>query len=130
MTITRTQLPGAVVVLLRDGTTTVVDAPTRPVRLDGHTFGVADVTEAPPHNGEMHPDGDELLYLISGRVEVVLEEGGTREVVGTETRHAMEPGDALVVPRGRWHRLESDVTYRLVHLTPGPGDGHRPLTRD
>jgi mannose-6-phosphate isomerase-like protein (cupin superfamily) len=129
MEITRTQLPGAVVTMARDGSSAVVEAPTRPVRIDGHTFGVADIDQAPPHRGEVHPDGDELLYVISGRCEVVLEEGGTEETVGTETRHVLEPGDAMVVPQGHWHRIETLEPYRLVHLTPGPGDGHRPLTR-
>ena len=38
--------------------------PTMPV--DGMTFGVASMSENSPHGGEMHPDGDEVLYLISG----------------------------------------------------------------
>jgi mannose-6-phosphate isomerase-like protein (cupin superfamily) len=133
MTIKQARLPGAVIALLRDGTTTVVDAPTRPVRLDGLTFGVADVASVadnPPHNGEMHPDGDELLYLVSGRADVIIEEGGTQETVGAETRVALGAGEAIVVPRGHWHRIELVEPYRLVHVTPGPGDGHRPLTRD
>ena len=130
MEITRTQLPGAVIGFLRDGTSTVVEAPTGPVRLDGFTFGVADIDEAPPHSGEMHPDGDELLYVITGRAAVLLEDDGTQETIGTVTRHVLEPGDAFVVPKGHWHRIETLEPYRLVHLTPGPGDGHRPLTRD
>ena len=34
-----------------------------------------------PHNGEMHPEGDEVLFLISGRLDVELEEDETQEVV-------------------------------------------------
>jgi hypothetical protein len=33
----------------------------------------------PPHRGEMHPDGDELLYLVSGSVEIVLEDDDREE---------------------------------------------------
>ncbi|MGH9047572.1 MAG: hypothetical protein ACRDVW_09720, partial [Acidimicrobiales bacterium] len=45
-----------------------------PNRIDGHTLGVVGIDDGPPpHDGEMHPDGDELLYLISGRIEVRLE---------------------------------------------------------
>jgi hypothetical protein len=29
-------------------------------------------------------DGDELLYLISGRVEVIIEDGRTQTTIGTE----------------------------------------------
>ena len=96
-----------------------------PIRVDGYTVGVADLTENPPHRGELHPDGDELLYLVSGRVDVIVEEGGTEEAVGTERRHALTGGQAFVVPRGAWHRVDVVEPCRLVYVTPGPGDGHR-----
>ena len=34
----------------------------------------------------MHPDGDELLYLISGRVDVVIEEDGRERTDGGSGR--------------------------------------------
>jgi hypothetical protein len=34
------------------------------------------------------------------------------------------------VPRGIWHRLESVEPSYLVHVTPGPHGGHRPLEAD
>jgi quercetin dioxygenase-like cupin family protein len=74
----------------------------------------------------MHPDGDELLYLISGRVDVILEDGGDVETVGVEHVEALQPGDAIVVPRGVWHRVDVREASHLVHVTPGPGGGHRP----
>ena len=78
------------------------------------------VTE-PPHAGELHPDADELLYLVSGRVRVRLElEHGEREVV-------VNAGQAIVVPRGVWHRIFIEEPGHLVHITPGPGSDHRPL---
>ncbi|MGB5510074.1 MAG: hypothetical protein WBM87_00025 [Woeseiaceae bacterium] len=33
------------------------------------------MAENSPHGGEMHPDGDEVLYLISGRANVVFLSG-------------------------------------------------------
>ncbi len=92
-----------------------------PPRLDGYTVGAPRLTSEPPHAGEMHPDADELLYLLSGRVRVRLElEGGDRET-------PLGPGQALVVPRGVWHRIFIDAPGQLVHVTPGPGGQHRPL---
>ncbi|MDX1508031.1 MAG: hypothetical protein R3358_07110, partial [Woeseiaceae bacterium] len=45
-----------------------------PVPVDGLTIGIADMSENSPHGGEMHPDGDEVLYLVSGHVNVVFED--------------------------------------------------------
>ena len=94
-----------------------------PPRIDGFTVGAPFLTPGrePPHAGEMHPDGDELLYLVSGRILVRLElEAGARD---TEVR----AGQALVVPRGVWHRIFIEEPGQLVHVTPGPGGEHRPL---
>ena len=117
---------GVATALLRDGTSEVVPTDGRPVRVDGFTFGVVPRMERPPpHRGEMHPDGDEFLYFVSGRVRVVLDDGD-QDRVGVETRHEVGPGEAFVVPRGVWHRIEVIEPAHLVHVTPGPGSGHRP----
>jgi mannose-6-phosphate isomerase-like protein (cupin superfamily) len=95
-----------------------------PPRIDGYTVGAPAIIEEPPHAGEVHPDADELLYLISGRVRVHLELAeGDRDV-------KLGPGQALVVPRGVWHRIFIEEPGQLVHITPGPGGGHRPLPED
>ncbi len=92
-----------------------------PPRIDGYTVGAPWIDEEPPHTGEMHPDADELLYLVSGRVRVRLElEDGHREV-------GLGAGQAVVIPRGVWHRVFIEEPGRLVHITPGPGGEHRPL---
>jgi mannose-6-phosphate isomerase-like protein (cupin superfamily) len=92
-----------------------------PERIDGLTIGAPELTGDAPHNGEMHPDGDELLYLISGAVTVRLElPEGDRTV-------ELEAGNAIVVPKGVWHRINLREPGRLVHITPGPNGDHRPL---
>ena len=94
-----------------------------PQRIDGFTIGAPELTGDAPHDGEVHPDGDELLYLVSGAVTVRLElPGGDRTV-------DLGAGDALVVPRGVWHRITLREPGRLVHVTPGPNGDARPLAR-
>lgn len=92
--------------------------PTVPV--DGYTFGVATMSENSPHDGEMHPDGDEVLFLVSGRVGVRLETDPVQEL-------EMLPGDGLIVPKGVWHRVDILEPSRIVYLTPGPNGEYRPL---
>jgi len=92
-----------------------------PQRIDGFTVGAPMLTGDAPHAGEMHPDGDELLFLVSGAITVRLElPTGDRTV-------DMGPGEALVVPKGTWHRINLREPGRLVHITPGPHGDHRPL---
>ena len=92
-----------------------------PRRVDGIVVGAPHMTRNAPHNGEMHPDGDELLYLISGRVDVVIEDDGRERTV------ELGPGQAFVVPSGVWHRVSLREHSQLLHITPGPGGEHRPL---
>src|SRR4051794_4556444 len=109
-------LAGRVVGLERTtGQARALDGGHGPVRIDGYTFGAPVMSTSAPHNGEMHPDADELLYLISGRVKVWLEyEDGERTV-------DVAPGQAVVVPRGIWHKVLIEEPSHLIHVTPGPG---------
>ena len=116
----------AVAALLRDGSSDVVETgPGPPLRVDGFSVGAPFLRDNPPHNGELHPDGDELLYLISGRARVILDDGD-QEHVGTERVQELEAGQAFIVPKGTWHRIDVLEPGRLVHITPGPGSAHRP----
>ena len=100
--------------------TIVPDRPDPPVPVDGLTIGVATMHENSPHGGEMHPDGDEVLYLISGRAKVVFLDSGEKDI-------ELLPGDGLVVPRGVWHRVDILEPCQIVYATPGPNNEFRPL---
>ena len=80
------------------------------------------MTRPAPHAGEMHPDGDELLFLVSGAVEVILRSGERDEQV-----LPLGAGQALVVPRGVWHRVVPKQPSQILYITPGPGGAWRPL---
>ena len=87
--------------------------------LVGRTHMAAD---AP--NWEMHPRGKELLYLLSGAIDLVLElEVGERIV-------ALRAGGACLVPRGVWHRQIVVEPGDLVFMTYGTGTEHRPVEPD
>jgi mannose-6-phosphate isomerase-like protein (cupin superfamily) len=93
--------------------------PGPPERIDGMTLGIQTVTEDAPHGGEVHPDGDEFLYVISGRVRVI---GDSAPESPTE----LGPGEACVVRRGEWHRVAILEPTQLLNITPGPRGDHRP----
>jgi quercetin dioxygenase-like cupin family protein len=86
----------------------------------GLLVGTFHLTENPPHGGERHPGGDEVLLLLSGRVELHLDGPGAPEVI------EVGEGEGVVVPRGVWHRVVVVEPATVVHLTPGPHSEHRP----
>lgn len=95
--------------------------PGPPGRIDGMTVGIITIEGDAPHGGEMHPDGDEILYVISGQLRVVGDSSGSL-VLG--------PGSACIVQKGEWHRVELLEKAQLLHITPGPNGDHRPRQTD
>jgi len=112
------ELAGRIVGLEREtGRAVLVERSSGTWRINGYTIE----SSALGGNGELHPDADEPLYLLSGRIRVRLElEGGDREA-------EVRPGQALAIPRGTWHRIIVDEPAQLINVTPGPGGQHRPL---
>jgi GNAT superfamily N-acetyltransferase/mannose-6-phosphate isomerase-like protein (cupin superfamily) len=72
-------------------------------------------------NWEMHPHGDEFVYLLSGDVELVLE-----LPAGARSERITGRG-AQVVPRGVWHTAKVFAPSRLLFVTRGDGTQHRPV---
>ena len=79
----------------------------------GFTFTPVSMAGDAPHGGEMHPDGDEILYVVAGRIAVTLE---LDEVQTIE----VGPGQGLIVPRGVWHKVHVLAPAEMVTLSPGP----------
>jgi len=70
---------------------------------------------------ERHPEGEEVVFLISGRVDVV------RDIDGTEDVVELRPGEAMVNPTGVWHTARVHEPGLALFITPGEGTEHRPL---
>jgi mannose-6-phosphate isomerase-like protein (cupin superfamily) len=85
------------------------------------TLVSAYVSEADWPSWEMHPEGDEVLVLIDGRMTMILEEAGG------ERRVEMTPGATCIVPKGAWHRALAPEPSRFIAITYGPGTTHRPV---
>jgi quercetin dioxygenase-like cupin family protein len=89
-------------------------------RVDGLHVGVADMTRDPPHGGERHPDGDEFILILTGRLRVMVDSC-------PDDALELGPGEACIIPKGEWHRVHLLEPTRLVHITPGPNGDHRPV---
>ena len=94
--------------------------PGPPDRIDGMTVGIISMSASAPHGGEVHPDGDELLYVISGRLAVHADSAPEQPVL-------LQAGEGCIVPAGEWHRVEILEPTQLLYMTPGPNGDHRPL---
>jgi len=70
---------------------------------------------------EMHPASDEILFMLSGSLELIVEEGGS------ETTVLLESPNAFIVPRGAWHRARIRTPGKLLGITGGAGTQHKPI---
>ena len=73
-------------------------------------------------NWEMHPSGDEFVYLLSGEVEIHLELPS-----GPMATHIVGRG-AMLIPRGVWHTAKVLEPSRMFFVTQGKGTQHRPAS--
>jgi len=64
---------------------------------------------------EMHPLADEVLFLVSGAIDVTVEEGDIERTI------ALEAGQVAIVPRGAWHRLVVRQPGRLLFINSREG---------
>src|SRR6266566_3775258 len=61
---------------------------------------------------ERHPDGDELLHVIEGELELTLLTPEGRVQV------AVPAGSVFIVPRGLWHRSRTRGVVAMLFATP------------
>ncbi|MCG7523397.1 cupin domain-containing protein [Streptomyces sp. OfavH-34-F] len=73
-------------------------------------------TDADVHadHWEMHPEADEAVCCLSGGIRLHLRPDAPG---GAEERVRLSAGSAVIVPRGRWHRLELDGPSDLMSIT-------------
>ena len=71
---------------------------------------------------ERHPAGEEVVFLLSGSVDLVLEENGQRRTIRLTRR-----GEYVLVPKGVWHTAIASEPVTMIFITPGAGTEHRPV---
>jgi len=84
----------------------------------GRLMGVLKLDTGPSH-WEVHPDGDELLFLLSGVMDVVIESDGENKVV------TLAGLSSFIVPKETWHQTIAREPCSLLFITPSKGTQHR-----
>ena len=75
---------------------------------------------------EIHPHGDEIVTLMSGKATFVLRQSdGSDETVTVD-----EPGMTIVVPRNTWHTARTDTPCAMLFITPGEGTMNAEVPED
>src|SRR5271155_410110 len=87
------------------------EAATRNVAKIGNlTLGVMSYTGQTPW--QRHPDGDELLLVLDGELEVTaLTDDGP-------VKRKLRAGEAFVCPQGLWHRQNAEKSVSMLYGTP------------
>ena len=62
---------------------------------------------------EMHPNGEEIVYLLSGALDLILEKDDARETLELRSK------GLVIVPRGTWHTAKIIETSRVMVVTLG-----------
>lgn len=86
-------------------------------QLNGSLVGLVRFSGLTPW--EVHPDGDELLHVLEGEVEVTVLAASGPEV----TRATLREGSVYVVPAGLWHRQHARPAVALLFSTPAERTG-------
>lgn len=98
-------------------------------RLDGDYNGFRDCELISCHeftqnwtSWEVHPKGDEIVMLLSGKITFVLQlEAGNESVTLEKT------GEYLIVPKNVWHTAKTDEKSKVLFITPGEGTQNKNL---
>lgn len=71
-------------------------------------------------NWERHPNGDEIVLLISGQITFILGlDAGEQQV------ELKNPGDFAFIPKGIWHTARTNQTTSMLFITSGEGTEHK-----
>jgi len=89
--------------------------------MSGLVVNVGIVTlENTTNNGEVHFDGDEILYVISGELSLTSDSNPNQSLT-------LNSGDSCIIKKGEWHKVNVIKTTQLMYMTPGLNNEHRPL---
>lgn len=66
-------------------------------------------------NWQTHPQGDEVVEVPSGAIDLILQAGEVERTV------SLRPNNACIVPKGIWHRIIVQKPANVLSITPSLG---------
>ena len=72
----------------------------------------------PPHGGEVHFDGDEIIHVISGVLKVVSDSNPNESL-------RLSAGDSCIIKKAEWHKIYVIEKAKLIYITPAKNNDHR-----
>lgn len=69
---------------------------------------------------EMHPKGDEVIILLSGKATFVLDLPESNKCIELK-----EEGSVIIIPKNVWHTVKTKIKTKLLFITPGENTQHK-----
>ena len=89
-----------------------------PSDLSGFNVGIISMVTDPPHGGEVHFDGDEIIYVISGVLKVESDSNPNDSL-------RLCAGDSCIIKKAEWHKIYVLEKAQLIYITPAKNNRHR-----
>ncbi|HRH41717.1 MAG TPA: cupin domain-containing protein [Pyrinomonadaceae bacterium] len=70
---------------------------------------------------EMHPHGEEIVYLLSGSMDLILEREGISQAIELRSR------GLVIIPEGTWHTAKVLEPSNMLVITLGKETKTRPV---
>lgn len=90
----------------------------------GHELVSAYIFEENWQSWERHPNGDEIIVLLSGEIDIVLRQHDAEQQLTLN-----KPGTFTIIPRNTWHTASVNTRCEVLFITPGEGTEHSELSR-
>ena len=83
----------------------------------GMNVGILSMDTSPPHGGEVHFDGDEIIHVISGVLKVE-SDSNPNECL------RLGAGDSCIIKKAEWHKIYVIEQAKLIYITPAKHNQH------
>lgn len=71
---------------------------------------------------EKHPNGDEVIILLSGAVTFVLQQDQGNQSIALNTE-----GSCVIIPKNTWHTAKTNIKSKVLFITPGEATQHKAI---